>query len=199
MPKLSLTDFVGVVSSSGTPKTTKVRQIKNRSDYHPAKDYYKQVRDGIVAVHRSGAPKTRLDGYIGKAIDVKKIDNFNAVVLGYKRWWGRKKFVWFGPSDAIYSAHGIDINVKPELGLKIGGAYHLVKLYFNNAPLAKNRADIITHLMELSLGPLSPKGTVMMVVDCRRAKEFSYTKGAVALKPTIDAELAYIAAIWPSV
>ena len=48
MPQISLTDFVDIVSTSGTPKATKVKQVKYRPAYNPAIDFYKRIRDDIV-------------------------------------------------------------------------------------------------------------------------------------------------------
>ena len=58
MLRITLTDFVDIVSASGTHKTTKVREKLSRDDYHPAKDYYKKVREKIIDIHRNFEPKT---------------------------------------------------------------------------------------------------------------------------------------------
>jgi hypothetical protein len=90
VPRLSLTDFVDIVSASGTPKATKVRQVKERPEYEPAFDYYKQVREGLVACHRTGDPRGRLEYHVGEIRDAKKVENYATIVSGYRRWWGKK-------------------------------------------------------------------------------------------------------------
>lgn len=60
MPQLSLTDFVDVVSRTGTPKANKVAGIKNRLAYSPAFDFYKPLRDGLITIHKTGKPKSSL-------------------------------------------------------------------------------------------------------------------------------------------
>ncbi|MEZ4253047.1 MAG: hypothetical protein R3B99_32975 [Polyangiales bacterium] len=48
---ISLTDFVDFAMESGTPKVTKVAEMKDRPDYQPAFDFYKRRSD------RGGAPR----------------------------------------------------------------------------------------------------------------------------------------------
>ena len=45
MIKISLTDFVDIASKSGTPKATKVAQVKARPDYEPKFDFYRPIRE----------------------------------------------------------------------------------------------------------------------------------------------------------
>jgi hypothetical protein len=188
MPQLSLTDFVDVVSRSGTPKANKVAEIKHRPPYQPAFDFYKAVRDGIVATHENARPKSFLVGILGRLSDPKKVAAYPEIISGYKRWWGAKMLKWFPPPSGLFSEHGIDIAVNPELGLEINGQRHLVKLYFKADPLAKNRIDIITHLMAVALGPDVANGTTMSVLDIRNSRLISPTVPIPHLKAMLSAE-----------
>jgi len=199
MPLFSLTDFVDVVAASGTPKATKVRQVKRRPRYTPAVDFYKPLRDSIVAAHRHDQRKTVLDTFLAGVTDKKKRTAYPPVVAGYKKWWGRKDLRWFGPAYERYERHGVEVSVNPELGLWIGSTPHLVKLYFKRDPLSKNRVDIITHLMATALLGACRDGTVMSVLDVRRSKLFAPTVPIDGLHAIVDAELAYIGALWPDV
>lgn len=60
MYDISLTDLVDVISKSGSPKATKVNQIKNRKPYHPTADFYKPLRDEIIRIHKEGLEKKLL-------------------------------------------------------------------------------------------------------------------------------------------
>ena len=91
--------------------------------------------------------------------------------------------------------------MNPELGLEIDGTPHLIKLYFKSDKLAKNRIDIITHLMSVVLSDQcpSPEETTMSVLDVRRAKLFSPTVPIQALDAILNAELAYVAHLWRAI
>jgi hypothetical protein len=83
------------------------------------------------------------------------------------------------------------------LGLRINGTPHLVKLYFKPDPLAKLKIDIITYLMEISLRLQAHNDEIMSILDVRRARLFSHDL-TQDLGGVVDAELAYIAALWDS-
>jgi hypothetical protein len=198
--QLSLTDFVDIVSTSGTPKATKVRQIKNRPDYDPRTDFYKRIREGIIETHQTGQRKSNLDGTLEGLTDHKKKTAYPQIVEQYKKWWGRKSLIWFEPFNILYQKPDISIAVNPELGLEINGRPHLVKLYFKVAPLAKNRVNIITHLMAITASECPyPPNTVMSVLDARRGKLFLPSASVIDLTSMLEAELAYITTLWPKV
>jgi len=199
MADLSLTDFVDIVSASGTPKLTKVRQVKHRPDYSPATDFYRPFREHVVEIHSLGRPRTELDALLSTLTDKKKMVNYPSLVDGYSRWWGRKSLSWFDPGSELWSAHGIGVRVNPELGLTVNESRHLIKLYLKADPISKNRLDIITQLMDEALGPHQDTPCTMSVLDVRRAKLISPTVPITGLSAALDGELAYVAAIWPKV
>jgi hypothetical protein len=199
MPKLSLTDFVDIVSKSGTPKATKVAQVKNRPKYDPATDFYKPIRDFFVELHKKKHPKSKLKSALTSVTDPKKLTNYPGIISGYSKWWGTRALTWFDPPADTFTAHGIDVAVNPELGLAINGKRHLVKLYFKSEPLAKTRAAIVIHLMEKALRTHCSQGELMAVLDTRKAKLIVPTVSVPHLNAVLLAELAYISALWPSV
>lgn len=198
MPKISLTDLVDIVSKAGGPKATKVAQVKNRDDYQPGTDFYKQFRDGVIAIHKAGGPRADLANIMLEVVEKIRVANYPTVIAGYKKWWGNKKLTWFQPLSEIFSRDGIEVSINPELGLSINGERYLIKLYLKADKLSKSRADLITGLMEQSLGPKSPN-TKMCVLDVRNSKMYIGTGTGIAFIPMIEAELAYIAKLWPSV
>jgi len=197
MPSLSLTDLVDVFSKAGTPRVTKVREIKNREAYSPATDYYRRFREGIVEIHTSGKSKDSL-GEILQNLPAHKVENYSEMVEGYRKWWGRKNISWFNPPRGSYSYHNFAISVNPELGVEIDGHRHVIKLYTKSDTLAKNRVDLVHSVMELSLSNLVPEGDRLCVLDIRNSKLF-VSNGAMAnAQAIIDAELSYIETLWPN-
>jgi len=166
--KLSLTTFVDFVLKAGTPKLTVVRNFKNRPEYDPAIDFYKPLRDEILRMHANGEPKKALDAFLGIAYAKKRVQ-YAAVIAGYQKYLGKKVVTWFDPPSDVWTARGITVSVNPELGLQIGGVPYVIKLYFKGDKLAKNRMEIINHLMASTLGdPKKPR--TFGVLDMRNAK-----------------------------
>lgn len=199
MPRITLTDLIEVVTKSGSPKATKVSQLKNRQAYDPATDFYKALREGLVALHKKGGAKADLAGLTKGLADAKKAANYPPMVAGYKKWWGNKVLEWFAPPAETYTSSGIDVAISPELGLKINGQAHVVKLYLKADSLTKTKADLIVTLMSHVLGPSQPAGTQFSILDVRNSKLFTYVAAGKNFKPMVDAELSYIANLWPHV
>jgi len=96
MPRISLTDFVDIVSKSGIPKATNVAKVNHRPGYEPATDFYKPLRDRITETHRNNLTITNLEKLLPTLSDNKKIKNYPAIVKGCSTWWGKKglRYAW---------------------------------------------------------------------------------------------------------
>ena len=196
MPQISLTDFVDIVSKAGRPKATKVRQVKERPEYEPAFDFYKALREHLAENHRNGGTKATVSEVLVTLTDPKKIKNYPALVDGYKKWWGRKMLDWFNPPRGTFSANGFDIIVNPELGLRINGERHIIKLYLKSDALTTFKTEIIIDLLEHQLRSQVAPTDKFAVLDVRESKLFSEGPHDPASVPIINAEVAYIASIW---
>ncbi len=199
MPRITLTDLIEVVTKSGSPKATKVSQLKNRAAYDPATDFYKALREGLITLHKAGGTKADLANLMKGLVDPKKASNYPPMVAGYKKWWGSKTLEWITPPTETYTSAGIDVAINPELGLKINGQVHVVKLYLKTESLTKTKADLIVSLMSHVLAASQPPGTQFSVLDVRNSKIFTYSSAGKNFKPMVDAELSYIASLWPYV
>lgn len=196
--RISLTDLVDIVSKSGSPEATKVAQIKARPDYQPATDFYKQFRDGIIGIHKAAGPRADLAKIITKVSEKNRAANYPAAIAGYKKWWGTKSLEWFQPLSKIFSRSGVDVSINPELGLRINGEPHLIKLYLKSEKLSKVRADLIVGLMSNTLS--DPGASVRMsVLDVRSSKLFVSSGTSASFLPMVEAELAYVATSWASI
>lgn len=197
MARISMTDFVDFVSSMGSPKATKVKQLKNRPQYHPAIDFYKILREGIANAHIQNRDKSSLVQILALLSDDKKTSNYSELIAGYTKWWGRKEIFWTGTESSLFSFNGVDISVNPELGISLNGQNYLIKLYMKSEPLNTYRVRVLTYLMEIALADSVPPGTRMAVLDVRNSKLFDNTVGD---DPTLHAalvgEMGYISSIW---
>ncbi len=193
--RLSLTDFVDIVSKKGRPKATKVRQVSTRDEYHPAHDYYRTTREKLIEHARGLVGDAHLDLFAA-SVPLNKQENVARIVSGYRRWRGRKRVRWFDPAVGPFIADGIEISVNPEMGVVVGGTSHVVKLYFKSEKLKKLDIDVIHHLMERTLRKQSPRGAVMCILDVRHGKLIVPTKKIPELGQMLRAEIAYIAQMW---
>lgn len=199
--RLSLTDFIDIVAKSGSPKATKVTQVKTRPDYDPAFDFYKPIRDKIIEIHEYDFPKKALFSFLSTITDHKKLQNYPRILEGYKKWWGRKELVWFKPPNNIFTDQNIGIMINPELGLSINNhKRYIIKLYLKSEKLTKFKVEVINYLMQVSLSNQCKNGEIMAVLDVRQSKIFEATTSFDnTIKALLSAELAYIANLWDNV
>jgi hypothetical protein len=189
---MSLTDFVGIVSATGTAKMTAIGDVKHRGAYDPVKDFYKPARDAIVKNHKNGGTAVVLAQQLKKVTDPKKKPHYAQIASGYKKWWGSNSLTWFSPTGGSHAAHGVEVTVNPDLGLDVNGTKHLIRVHFPKK-LTKAQADLALQLMGQVLGPSSA------LLDARKSRLRGATASNPALVALIDAELLYIATLWPSV
>jgi hypothetical protein len=199
MTYLALRNFLEVASKTGKPRRTQVRQIKNAGPYTPAIDFYKPLREGIAGIHKAGKPSTALQTILTKISDPRKQTNYPGAINGYRTWWGKNDFAWFDPPSGKYPNSGFAISINPELGLEFNHQRHVVKLYMCVEPLSQLKADLTVALMASVLGLMVPPGVNMSVLDVRQSKLMSAQANSGKLMPMVDAVLADIAAIWPTV
>ena len=183
------------VSKSGRPKYTEVKNWKNRNEYSPISDFYKKLRETIIEMHKKGGDKKKLSGITAKLSDVNKKNNYPAMIDGYKKWMGRKSFKWFEPTKKEWHFNDFKLNVNPELGLYIGDAPYLIKLYFKAEKLSKKKADMITNIIAKVCFEQTPKYCNFCVLDVRN----SHLYKASEVNPEILTLLKGEAAFWQQV
>jgi len=198
MESISLTTFADFMNKSGTPKMGVVREWKYRGEYDPATDYWKRMRDGIVAVHQKERGLDTLQRIVERATPTKR-ENYSTIAKAYKKWIGRRSMPWFVPTKQDWESGKVSVQVNPELGLVIDGGRHLIKLYFKDDALPKNRAALVLQMMHMACGPHVKAGTIMAVLDVRKCRLHTSENPVAEHGAQLAGEAAYWAAVYPSV
>lgn len=196
--RISLTDFIDFVSRSGGTKQTKVKQVKNRDPYHPATDFYKPLREGIIEIHERDGKKGDLDKLMKGLTDEKKKKNYPEAIAGYKKFWGRKNVTWFTPPSKHWLVGDVDIHVNPELGLECDGKFWVIKLYMKAEPLTRDRVKQILSLMEDQLRKKVEDEVCFCVLDVKNGRFFCNDKKDVSMLPLLKGEVLSFETIWKS-
>jgi hypothetical protein len=184
--QIPLTSFVDFVLKSGSPKKTCADKIKVQlsETYDPAKDYYKRFREAVQELHMKDRDKKELSKIIGTLPD-KKIDNYNAMVTGYKKFLGTKKISWFEPPRKEWKYGGLEIPINPELGLLWNETKYLIKLYLKTDKPSKDRSASILALMKYAI---PAKDCVHALLDVRNSKVYFFEDSMLGLIPLVEAE-----------
>ncbi len=142
----SLTQFLDfTLRRSGAARTKYVRDLKY-NEYHPAKDYWKQLRDEIVKIHSNNKSLDTLDDLVHRVHD-KKRRNYRETINLYKKFFKNKELSWFDPGKSFWSFNDqLVVNSNPELGLYINNKPHLIKLYFKGEKESITQHNIVSAL-----------------------------------------------------
>lgn len=197
MPEISLTDFVDFVVKAGTPKLTKVRQIKERGEYGPATDFWRTMREAIIDFHRRGSPdKQHFDRILTNLVDRKKRNRYPDAIKGYKKFLGRKQIQWFEPAKTLWSKEGLNVKINPELGLQISGERNVIKLYFKDEKLEKRKVDVVLALMEDALRKKIGASDKIAILDVSSNALFPSEGLRGNIVPLLIGEAASFVKIW---
>jgi hypothetical protein len=192
---ITLTDFLNIVQSTGMTKLSKIRKIKIR-EYSPASDYYKSLREAIVAVLSSGDDATEILPAVYNAHQTRQ-QNYREIADNFIRWVATKKgWTWVNPPRAYYGNDTIGVKINPELSfVDKSGNMHVIKLHFNKEQISKGKLDVAGCLFSQSLAPTCPANTNFYFLDLHQGRQFS-VKNAAGVDVFLNAELEYIKSIW---
>ncbi len=197
MPKISLTTFVDFVSKSGTTRLTCVRKAKGlyQQEYEPAFDFWKPLRDAIVEMHKHNRPKDTLGNVLAGLTDKNKRNLYPSRIRAYKRWVGRKTIQWAGCDPEIWQHGSLLVRVNPELGVSINGSKYIIKLYFKEECLSKNRVDTMLFLIQSTFSRNHPNATPG-ILDVPRGKLIRPTRNISDIDALLEGEAAAFIQMW---
>ena len=197
MDKISMTYFVDFVLKAGTPKLTGVREFKERKD-ELFTDFYRQIREAIVDMHRGNKQDKVLDEFLAAQTDERRRRIYPCVAAGYRKFISQSAMKWFDPHVGTCRLGDLEVNVNPELGLVIDGKPHLIKMYFRGEPLSAKRLTVLLNLLTNGLDGVAPPGTVYAVLDVRKAKLHTFKAPNPRLNVLLRGEAASFATIYAS-
>ena len=148
---ISLTTFVDFVNLTGVKKRGVVFKNLVKEKYDPRKDFYRVLRTAIVTMHKNDDPVSRLPQLV-LTFDRKKTKHYNMLIKGYQKWASHKKISFIKEDSRIFTLNQLDIRVNPELILNIKNQPTVIKLYFKEAPLTSDSANMIVTLLALAFG-----------------------------------------------
>ena len=194
MPEIRMVSFVDFVLANGPTRLTRVRVIKEQmeEEYSPATDFYKGIREAIVDFHEQGLPLAYFNQVIQLAHSRKQA-HYSAILKGYRKFLRSKQIETFSPHSASWSYRNLTVSVNPELGLKVDGSAHLVKLYFKSERLSQRRVEVVLHLMRRALG--SQRRTAALL-DTREGRMYTSKAKSDDMEAFLIGEAAAFREMW---
>ncbi|AVE82977.1 hypothetical protein C4O30_08290 [Lactiplantibacillus plantarum] len=133
--RISLTDFLTFnASKSQRSKRNVVKRIQDRHDYNPAFDFWKDLREAVKKLP-DNPNLSALDSIAASEPDNKqhKRENYTRAVARFKSFVKHESPEFFSVQNIknIWSMENqLEVNVSPEIGMRINDTEYLVKIYF---------------------------------------------------------------------
>lgn len=174
--QISLTTFLDYIAATGTTRLRRVVEAKRHygQSYNPATDFYGPLRKRIVQVFEEGWDPKELDRLLGEVSDAKKQGHYAACRKGLRKWAGaagKKDIEWEQPKKATWASGDLEVNITPELWLKIDGERYVIKLYFKADKLSQHKVNLSLRLLETTVGGQRKVG----ILDLQQGRLFTQT------------------------
>lgn len=196
--EVGLTQFIDFTVKSSPARVTLVRKIKYQEDYHPAFDYWKQLREEISNIHQNNLPLERLNNLVGR-VDSKKQKNYAEAILRYQKYFKGKHVEWFDPGKSFWIFKELYVRANPDLGLVVNGEPYLIKLYFKgkNEKVDKRTTRISLALMCDSKNSLGLNKLKPAVLNIQKATLYPFTDNlSKDMKLALDADADNFIYLW---
>lgn len=195
MLKITLTQFIEVLTRTAINKAKKVRAVKKQFEepYAPNVDCYKMLRDVLVKGRDQKELQASLQIFSKKTWDASRQSHYPVLIAGYLRWLGRKKIEAQRLVPRAYHRGDVTLTVNPELRMTINGCPLIVKLYFKEPVLQRADAQLVCNV----ISHVYKEPLTYAVLDVQRSRLHRFEFDSLHLgMPMVDAELDYIAGMW---
>ncbi len=138
-------------------------------------------------------------GCCGGAGEDKKRLHYKEAVQQYKRFCRGKEPEWFEPGKASWRFGRLVVQASPDLGLRLNGQPHLIKLYFKEAAqkLQKRSAAAALALLAASHQSASLDGTVLGILNLKKSNFYPLSEGELETAMLLlEGEAAYFQHVW---
>lgn len=184
-----MTTFIDYLIASGSTRISVVRRARKMysSDYNPAFDFWRLFRKAVEEMHRGDLGKGHLDFLHTNLSDKNKRNSYRKNILGYKKWMGRKKIDWIGSVKSSWRSGDLNVNINPELNVKINGDPYIIKLYLKADKLTKHRVNTSLYLLKESVKKRKIKATPA-ILDVKHSKLIKHSRDIVGIEALLNAE-----------
>ena len=202
MPKIniSMNTFVDFVVTHGAPKLGEVMKakIRHQTGYNPATDFYKPLREWLIAVTQQNLTGTETHDSMRSTfvnLNTRKAHAYQECIAGFTKWRRGKNIVWNKTLRSEWTQGRVAIRITPDLGVSIRGVQHIIALYFKKAEPSKDRLQAILHLLKQLDGREQTPFTVG-ILDMRRGRLHSPTRDVSDMEQLLAGEAAAFQTMW---
>jgi len=151
--QISLTQFCNYLTKTSRQKATEARNIAMSlaDDYQKQTDYWLHLRNGVKRVMATSGRADDLDDIMEDVPKDRQL-NHQVMILGIKKFWGKKIFNSIKIPKRTWKHSRIHVNVNLEICGEYRNKIYLIKFFAHvNQSIRKDETDIILLLMHEAL------------------------------------------------
>lgn len=196
--RITLTEFVNFINSSGMKKMTIVSAAKAKHEEQEGNpfDYWKDFKDEVKRLIKRRGNKDDLWELVENVREEQR-ENYSQMISGFLKFWKPTRMEWVNPVKKMANIGGVKMILNPEIGVKWQGKNYMIKLYLKaNESLDKRHADIILALMESELREKVDDSVEFAILDVKRGKPFLHIDNDPRLLILLKTEGMEFAEMW---
>ncbi|PEL12714.1 hypothetical protein [Bacillus sp. AFS017336] len=196
--QIGLTQFLEFTLKNSAAKMNAIRKIKTQTEYHPAFDYWKQLRDEIISFHKNNLDIDTFENLISR-VDQRKKDNYIQSIKMYLKFIKGKETLWINPGKSHWIYEDLFIRSTPEVGIYIDNEPHLIKLYFKGKNEKVDRYNIASTLTMLNTSVYEksqPEDIQYSVLNIQKGRLFSDNELNEDKLTALESEASQFTYIW---
>ncbi|MHA7611898.1 hypothetical protein ACX2QB_06010 [Weissella viridescens] len=203
MPDLiSSTTFLNFTTAKSTD--AKISELKKAkySEYMPAADYYKPLRESFIKILCNNEdPKLLLK--VADSVNEKKRDSYRKIARNLVKFLKNNNVQYFDTGKAyVRASSDLSISAKPDFGAYVNGIPYLIKVNYrkNGKDRSINKRNVNTNLVLMALSEKefqTPDGTLTAILNGQNGTLIpleNEVSNSDKLKNTVD--INYLVDIW---
>ena len=205
MPKVALSQFANFYEARPTGQVKVVRQVREQQASHEMfqrHNFYGLFRNEIRRTHLSSGDirdfEDRLPAFVSNLNDGRKQQPYLELGRAYVDYWKSRSGELFPVQPFIVEINGLEVRVRPEVGIRVRGDDEVLHLWFRNTRPGRQAKQVILHFMDRARSQ-SPDWSDLWKVgiwDVRRKQVPNPVRTAQDFELGLEGQAASFLRIW---
>ena len=155
MPRVALSQFANFYEARPAGQVKVVRQVREQlasPEMFRRHNFYGLFHDQLRRTHLLSSDirdfEDRLSSFVSNLQDSRKQQPYRELGEAYVKFWRSREGELFVAPPVVININGLEIRVRPEVGIRAGGDAQVLHLWFKNARPGRQAKQIILYFMD---------------------------------------------------
>ena len=155
MPRIALSQFANFYEVRPAGQVKIVRQVREQlanPDMFRRHNFYGLFHDQLRKTHLSSSDirdfEDSLPAFVSNLNDARKQQPYLELGKAYVNYWKSRSGELFVAQPVIVEINGLEVRVRPEVGIHVGGDAEVLHLWFKNTGPGRQAKQVILYFMD---------------------------------------------------